>query len=41
MKEKHTTKSSQTDWDRVINMKDEEIDYSEMPTFAGPAIKNN
>jgi len=31
MKEKHTTKPSRTDWERVTKMKDEEIDYSEIP----------
>jgi len=31
MKWKHTTKKSQTDWDRFMIMKDEEIDYSDIP----------
>jgi len=30
MKEKHTSKPSRTDWERVIKMKDEEIDYSDI-----------
>ena len=31
MKEKHTSKPSQTDWERVTTMKVEEIDYSDIP----------
>ncbi len=31
MKEKHTSKPSRTDWERVTTMKDEEIDYSDIP----------
>jgi uncharacterized protein (DUF4415 family) len=31
MKEKHTSKPSRTDWERVTTMKDEDIDYSDIP----------
>ncbi len=40
MKEKHTTKTSQTDWDRVINMREEEIDYSDIPALGDDFFKN-
>jgi uncharacterized protein (DUF4415 family) len=31
MKEKPTSMPSRTDWERVTQMKDEEIDYSDIP----------
>lgn len=31
MKEKPTLKPSRTDWEQVTQMKDEEIDYSDIP----------
>ena len=40
MKEKHTIKPSQTDWDRIMNMKDEEIDYSDIPALGDDFFKN-
>ena len=40
MKGKHTLKTSETDWDRVINMKDEEIDYSDIPQLREDFFEN-
>lgn len=40
MKGKRTTKKSQTDWDRVMNMKDEEIDYSDIPELREDFFNN-
>lgn len=31
MKKKHISHSSQTDWDRVDKLRDEDIDYSDSP----------
>jgi uncharacterized protein (DUF4415 family) len=31
MKKKHISHNSQTDWDRVDNLRDEEIDFSDSP----------
>lgn len=31
MKKKSTTKKSQTDWKRIDELKDEDIDYSDIP----------
>ena len=33
-------RSSQTDWDRVANMKDEEIDYSDIPKLRSDFFEN-
>ena len=40
MKEKHTTKPSRTDWERVTAMKDEEIDYSDIPPLEANFFKD-
>jgi len=40
MKGKPTTKPSQTDWDRVMNMKDEEINYSDIPELREDFFNN-
>ena len=39
MKGKPTSKPSRTDWDRVIQMKDEEIDYSDIPPLRDDFFK--
>jgi uncharacterized protein (DUF4415 family) len=39
MKEKRTSKPSRTDWDRVTSMKDEEIDYSDIPPLGSNFFK--
>ena len=39
MKEKLTTKLSRTDWERVTTMKDEEIDYSDIPPLEANFFK--
>ena len=31
MKKKHSLEKSETDWERLRNMKDEDIDYSDIP----------
>jgi uncharacterized protein (DUF4415 family) len=40
MKEKRTSKSSQTDWDRIVTMKEEEIDYSDIPKLREEFFEN-
>ena len=39
MKGKPTSKPSRTDWDRVTQMKDEEIDYSDIPPLRDDFFK--
>jgi uncharacterized protein (DUF4415 family) len=40
MNKKLTSTQSETDWERLKNMKDEEIDYSDIPKLAPDMFKN-
>lgn len=40
MKEKHTSRPLRTDWGRVTKMKDEEIDYSDIPPLRDNFFKD-
>lgn len=40
MNEKLTSKQSETDWERLKNMTDDEIDYSDIPPLTPDMFKN-
>ncbi len=40
MKKKSTTRTSETDWERVRNMKDEDIDFSDIPRLTEKDFAN-
>lgn len=40
MNNKFTTRDSQTDWERVNSMEDEDIDFSEIPEITEEQMKN-
>ena len=40
MKEKHTSKPSRTDWDRLAAMSDQKIDYSDIPPLRDDFFKD-
>jgi uncharacterized protein (DUF4415 family) len=46
MNKKYTSKPSETDWERIRNMKDEDIDFSDIPRltpemFANAVVRKN
>jgi uncharacterized protein (DUF4415 family) len=40
MNKKSTSKQSETDWERLKNMKDEEINFSDIPPITPEMFKN-
>ncbi|HQU93035.1 MAG TPA: BrnA antitoxin family protein [Pyrinomonadaceae bacterium] len=40
MKKKNTTRVSETDWERVRNMRDEDIDFSDLPEVTPEMFAN-
>ena len=40
MKKKNITKESETDWERVSNMRDEDIDFSDLPEVTPEMFAN-
>lgn len=40
MKKNYTLKKSETDWERIRNMKDEDIDYSDIPPLTPEFFAN-